>query len=47
MSNNNKNVNNVKKSRAISRRCGACGKIGHNARTYIIKVKWYSKLKYN
>ena len=39
MSDNNKNVNNVKKSRATSRRYGVCDKIGHNARIYTIKIE--------
>ena len=47
MSNNNKNVGNVKKNKATSRRYNACGEIEYNARTYIIKIKWYSKFKYN
>ena len=38
MPNNNENANNVKKSKITSRRYNIYNKIGHNARTYLIKI---------
>ena len=38
MPNNDENVNNAKKSKVTSRRCGAYGETGHNARTCSIKI---------
>ena len=39
MSDDNENVNNTKKNKATSRRCGACGETGYNTRTCIIRVE--------
>ena len=38
MPNNNKNVNNVKKNKIISRRDDVYDEINHNARTYSTKI---------
>ena len=39
MFNDDENINNAKKNKAISRRYNACGKTEYNTRTYIIKVE--------
>ena len=39
ISDNDENVNNAKKNKITSRRYGACGKTGHNARTCTIKIE--------
>ena len=38
MPDDNENANNVKKSKIISRQCGAYNEIGHNARICLIKI---------
>ena len=38
MFNNNKNANNIKKSKITSRRCNAYNEIGYNARTCSTKI---------